>query len=46
MAEFFLSMIEAFGFNFASQGWALCVGQTLPFNQNQALFALLGITYG
>jgi microcystin-dependent protein len=46
MAEPFLSMIEAFGFNFAPQGWALCAGQTLPINQNQALFSLLGITYG
>jgi microcystin-dependent protein len=46
MAEPYLSMIEAFGFNFAPQGWALCNGQTLPINQNQALFSLLGTTYG
>ncbi len=46
MAEPFLSMIEAFGFNFAPQGWALCAGQTLPIAQNQALFSLLGTTYG
>lgn len=46
MAEPFLSMIEAFGFDFAPQGWALCAGQTLSINQNQALFALLGTTYG
>lgn len=34
------------GFNFAPVGWAFCNGQTLPINQNQALFALLGTTYG
>jgi microcystin-dependent protein len=46
MANPFLSMIEAFSFNFAPRGWALCAGQTLPINQNQALFALLGTTFG
>jgi microcystin-dependent protein len=34
------------GFGFAPKSWALCNGQTLPINQNQALFALLGTTYG
>jgi len=33
-------------FNFAPQGWAMCNGQLLPINQNQALFSLLGTTYG
>jgi len=33
-------------FGFAPQGWALCNGQTLPINQNQALFAILGTQYG
>ena len=33
-------------FNFAPKGWAMCNGQTLPINQNQALFSLLGTTYG
>jgi microcystin-dependent protein len=46
MAEPYLSMIEAFGFNFAPQGWALCAGQTLSIAQNTALFSLLGTTYG
>jgi microcystin-dependent protein len=46
MSNPFISMIEAFGFNFAPRGWALCAGQTLPINQNQALFALLGTTFG
>jgi microcystin-dependent protein len=46
MATPFLSMIEAFGFNFAPQGWAMCAGQTLSIAQNTALFSLLGTTYG
>ena len=46
MAEPFLSEIRIFSFNFAPKGWALCNGQFLPINQNQALFALLGTTYG
>lgn len=46
MAEPFLSEIRVFGFNFPPKGWATCDGQTLPVNQNQALFALLGTTYG
>jgi microcystin-dependent protein len=46
MAEPFLSEIRVFSFNFAPKGWALCNGQLLPINQNQALFALLGTTYG
>ena len=46
MAEPFLSEIRIMSFGFAPQGWALCNGQLLPINQNQALFALLGTTYG
>lgn len=46
MAEPFLSELRLFSFNFAPKGWALCNGQLLPINQNQALFALLGTTYG
>lgn len=46
MSEPYLSMIEAFGFDFAPRGWALCAGQTLPIAQNAALFSLLGTTYG
>ena len=46
MAQPFLGEIEAFAFNFAPKGWALCAGQLLPINQNQALFSLLGTTYG
>jgi microcystin-dependent protein len=44
--EPYLSEIALFAFNFPPKGWALCHGQLLPINQNQALFALLGTTYG
>ena len=46
MAEPFLSEIRMMSFNFAPKGWAMCNGQLLPINQNQALFSLLGTTYG
>jgi microcystin-dependent protein len=46
MAEPFLSEIRIMSFNFPPKGWALCDGQLLPINQNQALFSLLGTTYG
>ena len=46
MSEPFLSEIKIVAFNFPPKGWALCNGQLLPINQNQALFALLGTTYG
>lgn len=46
MAEPFLSEIRVMSFVFAPKGWALCNGQLLPINQNQALFALLGTTFG
>jgi microcystin-dependent protein len=42
----FLSEIKVMSFGFAPKGWALCNGQLLPINQNQALFSLLGTTYG
>jgi microcystin-dependent protein len=42
----FLAEIRINSFNFAPQGYALCNGQLLPINQNQALFSLLGTTYG
>ena len=46
MAEPYLSEIRMFSFVFAPGGWALCNWQLLPINQNQALFSLLGTTYG
>lgn len=44
--EPYLSELKIFSFNFAPKGWAQCNGQLLPINQNQALFSLLGTTYG
>ena len=46
MSEPFLSEIKIVSFVQAPMGWALCNGQFLPINQNQALFSLLGTTYG
>ena len=42
----FMSEIKIISWNFAPKGWAFCSGQLLPINQNQALFSLLGTTYG
>ncbi len=44
--EPYIGQIQAFGFNFAPVGWAQCNGQLLPIAQYQALFSLLGTTYG
>jgi microcystin-dependent protein len=46
MAEPFLGEIRLMSFNFPPKGWAYCNGQLLPINQNQAIFSLLGTTYG
>jgi len=46
MGEPFLSEIRIMSFNFPPLGWAFCNGQLLPINQNQALFSLMGTTYG
>jgi microcystin-dependent protein len=46
MADPFLSQITMFGGNFAPKKFAFCNGQTLAIAQNQALFSLLGTTYG
>src|SRR5690606_15441643 len=46
MATPFLAEIKLMSFNFPPRGWAMCNGQLLPINQNQALFALLGTNYG
>lgn len=46
MAEPFLSEIRIMSFGFPPRGWAFCNGQLLPINQNQALFSLLGTTFG
>jgi microcystin-dependent protein len=42
----FIGELAIFSFNFAPKRWAMCNGQLLPINQNQALFSLLGTTYG
>jgi microcystin-dependent protein len=46
MSDPFIGEIRTFGGNFAPKGWALCQGQLLAINQNQALFSLLGTTFG
>jgi len=46
MATPYLGEIRAVGFNFAPYGWAFCNGQTLQISQNDALYSLLGTTYG
>lgn len=42
----FVGQIMAVGFGFTPKNWQPCNGQLLPINQNQALFSLLGVTYG
>ena len=46
MAQPFLGEVKIISWNFAPRGWAFCNGQFLPINQNQALFSILGTTYG
>lgn len=46
MSDPFLGEIRMVGFNFAPNGWASCNGQTISIAQNNALFALLGVTFG
>lgn len=46
MSTPFLGEIKIIAWNYAPKGWALCNGQFLPINQNQALFSLLGTMYG
>jgi microcystin-dependent protein len=46
MAEPFIGEIRLFGINYAPQGWATCDGQLLNITQNQALYSLIGTTYG
>jgi microcystin-dependent protein len=45
-AEPYLGQVLIVSFNFPPKGWAMCNGQIMPINQNQALFSLLGTTYG
>ncbi len=46
MSDPYISQIEAFAFGFAPRSWMTCAGQILAINQNQALFSLLGTTFG
>lgn len=46
MSEPFLGEIKIISWNFPPRGWAFCNGQLLPINQNQALFSIMGTTYG
>src|SRR5580692_1981183 len=46
MSDQYLSEIRMFGFGFAPRGWLMCNGQTLAISQYQAVFALIGTTYG
>jgi microcystin-dependent protein len=46
MSTPYLGQIKLFSFNFPPKGWAVCAGQLLPINQNQALFSLLGTSFG
>jgi microcystin-dependent protein len=46
MSTPFLGEIKIISWNYAPKGWALCNGQFLPINQNQALFSLLGTSFG
>lgn len=46
MSSPFLAELRIMSFNFPPRGWAFCNGQLLPINQNQALFSLMGTTYG
>jgi microcystin-dependent protein len=46
MAEPFLGEVKIISWNFPPKGWAFCNGQLMPINQNQALFSILGTTYG
>ena len=46
MSTPFLGEIKIISWNYAPKGWAFCNGQLLPINQNQALFSILGTTYG
>jgi microcystin-dependent protein len=46
MSDQFVGEIRIFGFNYAPTDWAFCDGTTIPAQQNPALFAILGKTYG
>lgn len=46
MSQPYIGEIRMFGGSFAPAGWALCAGQLMPISENDALFTLIGTTYG
>ena len=46
MSDPFIGEIKMFGGNFPPNGWAICNGQLMPISENDALFVLIGTTYG
>ncbi len=46
MSQPYIAQIAIFGFNFAPRDWSFCNGALVPISQNDALFALIGTTYG
>ena len=46
MGEPFIGEIRMFGGTFAPAGWAFCNGALMPISENDALFTLIGTTYG
>ena len=46
MATQYVGEIKPVGFNFAPQGWAMCNGAIMAISQNEALYQLIGTTYG
>ena len=46
MPDPYIGQIEVFAFDFAPKGWALCAGQLMSISQNQALFSVIGTTFG
>jgi microcystin-dependent protein len=46
MTEPYLGEIQVFGFTYAPYQWAFCAGQAMPLQQNTALYALIGVTFG
>jgi microcystin-dependent protein len=46
MSNPYIGEIRMFGGNFAPAGWAFCEGQLMPISENDALFNLIGTTYG
>lgn len=44
--ESYIGEIRIFAGTFAPVGWAFCDGQLMPISENDALFSLIGTTYG